>query len=556
MDATLVSDAAEREVDGAALPSRRVEGSARASAVGLRLATAASVLLPLGLLAWVAANSVLSFDGGMNLAVSDGIAHGRGFAWNYGSGVTSPSLVQTSGLFLLVGAVAIKLFGTGALALQLANLTFLGLLLATISVSLRPWPVVRLVGPLAFVLMTPGVMAYGLAGYGEYAVGFLMAAAFLLLNAVSEQAPRPLVLCSAASALIGISLSIKSVTLAELPVFVAGLALVAYCRPELSKIRLGATALIGVLPVVAFEAYRAVELGSVSGWAHYWKRQVHGIHHEAAASTFDRPGLANAGKGWPRIDRLAEQIGVQVPALVVAWLVLPLAVLLASYLRRPGSARDWLAQPRLTFEVLLGGVVALYIPWYVLVSPVDWLRHLEVGVIALGILYLLLACRLLDARRERVSSPRQLAARRTIALVAVAAAAIGAVLCIGRTAVSNTHDLAAPSSATLHAEQAAAHYVAQLHAHGATVCGQGSISAPVIGLTSHAALCDLDALDRCDPDLQTAFRHGAIYLIWDSQASIHDPAGPPPSAVYLYTKSAQPSSYASIWRVSLRNDAC
>lgn len=520
-----------------------------------KVAVIAGVLVPLGLLAYVAGNTVLGFDGGLNLKVSDSIANGHGFAWDYGGHTVSPYLVQTSGLFTLLGALFIKLFGTSTLVLQLPSLVFLALLLGTISCALRPWRTVQVVGPLLFALGTPGILAYGLGGYGEFAVGFFMLAAFLLVTAAIEGADRPLQLCGLASALIGTSFSIKAITVAELPVLLGGFALLAVCRPEIPRKLLAATPLWAFAPVAAFEAYRGEQLGSVSAWAHYWSRQLHGMNREASAATDVRQGLVNAHKGWPRIDSLAEQIHVHAPLAVLVWLLLPVVALAHSYRRRRGSRTSWLTDSRRSLELLLAGLVVLYTLWFVFVSPLDWLRHFQVAVIAVSVLYLLLLGRIVDGWRER-SRTRNRARRLAVSAPVFAALALVALVCTSVIATHTTRDIGTADRQTLTAERAASAYVANLARQGATLCGDGGMSAPVLSLTAHLSLCDLSTIDSCAPPARGRFDQGDVYLIWDRQAALHYPDGPPRSATYRYAEVARPSAYASIWRTTLRAGTC
>jgi hypothetical protein len=525
-----------------------------------RIALLVGVLLPLALLARDAANGVLAFDGGMNLQVSASIANGHGFGWDYGGHVVSPRLVQSSGLFVLLGALAIKLFGTGPLAIQVTNLVFLGALLAAVSRVLRPWRTLAVVGPLLFVLLTPGLIRYGLNGYGEGAVGFLMLAAFTLVSSAAQGARRPLLCCASASALIGVSLSIKTITVAELPVLLLGFVLVAACRPEVSRLGLAAAAAVGALPVLAFEAYRAAAFGSLSSWAHYWSGQLGGIRTEAAAPEFVRPGMANAAKGWPRLGSLGDQIGIRAWPLLILFLVAPVAAVAISYLRRTVSAHDWLAQPRRPLEVLLAMLVALYLPWYVLLSPVDWMRHIEIGLMALSMLYLLLLARLPAAyrafRENKRRSPLANHARARVAAAGVLVAVLAA--CCGAAASTNVDGLVTPPNhSAAVAERALAVDVQRLADRGASMCGIGDVFAPVVSLTAHIPFCDLDSLRPCR---STATEHdielGRVYVVWGLQAGLHYPDGPQRTALYRFTRVAWRPQYGSIWRVELQAGAC
>jgi hypothetical protein len=532
---------------------QRVRDSSR----WLSAARAAGILVPLALLTLAASNTVLAFDGGMNLQVSASVAAGHGYAWDYGGHTVSPYLIQTSGVFVLLGALAIKLFGTGALALELPNLFFLGLLLLTVARAFKPWRWLQIVAPTLFLLITPAILEYGLRGYGEFAVGFFMVAAFLVLSAAVEGAGRPLVLCSVASASIGLSLTTKTITVAELPVLLAGYAIVGVARPDVSRWRLAATSLWCVLPVATFEVYRVEQFGSLTQWRHYWSRQLRGVGDEATAPTSIRRGLTNAPKGWSRISSLDDQIGLHAPTLIVAWLVLPLIVLAVSYYRRTCTRREWLARPRCSLEVLLAGVVTLYVPWYVFVSPLDWLRHFMVGAIAVSLLYLLMVGRLVDARgaRTQAIAPDR-SVGRVLGAAVTAIAALMAAVVLAQNAHLNGRYVMAPDRTELDAERAASQFAAGLARDGSTLCGSGLLSAPVISLTARVPFCDLEKVDACVRAFRADLTDGNVYLVWDQRSEVHYPGGPPRSSMYSYAKIADPSSYASLWRVSLRGGGC
>src|SRR5439155_26052775 len=118
-------------------------------------------------------------------------------------------------------------------------------------------------------------------------------------------------------------------------------------------------------------------------WVHYWSQQLGGVRTEVSGARAVRPGLISSGKGWPRLRALSEQVGLQIPVLVLAFLLLPVVLLGVDYARRGhASRRDWLRKPRRTVAALLAMVVMVYLPWYLFASPLDWLRRFAIGWIA------------------------------------------------------------------------------------------------------------------------------------------------------------------------------
>lgn len=522
--------------------------------------TAFGVLVPLALLTWVATRSVITFDGGLNMHVASSIADGNGFAGQYGGRTVSPLYIQTSGPFLLLAAAAIKVFGTTPFGLQFANLLFLGVLLAGVSRTLRPWRSLQLVGPMAFVLITPSMFIGrigDLGGYGEFAVGAFMIASFLLLAAVIEGAARPLLLTTAASAIFGLSLTTKIITLAEAPALGVGFVLAGLIRADLSRPRLALTSLGALPPILSFEIYRAAQFHSLSRWVGYWHEQVVGVGNEASGPPSVRPGMRSTSIGMPRLEQLGAQLGVQLPAVIGIFLVLPLGILAVAYLRHRHSWRQWIVQPRRSMAVLLAVVVGLYIPWYVFVSPIDWLRHFAVASIALSMLYLILCGDAITAWSERSTAVRLGSSAHVKAINIVIAASVGLALIVPvRSAFANVDDLRHSSTRALDAETVVSNYVVGAAAKGASFCGIGAMFASVVVVTSHTAFCDLTTVDACNGEVRAAFENGSVYVVWDDQAAAHYPHGPPPLDAYRFTKVAQPSEYASIWQVDSRDGAC
>jgi hypothetical protein len=518
-----------------------------------RLLSTAGVLVPLGLMTWVAGRSVLNFDGGMNMQIASSLADGRGYAWDYGAHVISPDMVQTSGPFLFVEALGIRLFGTTAWALQFANLVFVAVLLLAVIRTLRPSRTLQVVGPAVFLLITPDVVDIGLGGYGEFAIAGLMLWSCLLLSQAAEGHHRPLLLCTASGLIFGISLTIKFIAIAALPALVVGYVIVAICRSDVSRRALALSWASTLVPVIAFEVYRASQFGSLSMWLSYWRQQLSAVGSEGSGPTAIRGSLLRSSTGWPRLEYLGDHVGIQMPALLIVFLLLPLIALAVSFRQHVGSWRPYLRRPRRALAVMLSVVVALYMPWYFFVSPIDWLRHMAVGWIALSVLYLLLVDEAFTWWRERLPAT---GSRWVMRALAVATTLTVTCICAARFAMSFALDVAHPPYADAASEQAVSRYVVSATTDGAQFCGLDIEFASVVMVTAHVPFCDLNSIEPCSLQQTERFDAGKVLVVWDPRSTEHFPAGPPGDATYTYTKAAQPSSYASIWRVSLRPDVC
>jgi hypothetical protein len=528
-----------------------------------RLTTGIGVVAPLALLTWVALHSVITFDGGMNMEVASSISSGNGFAWDYGGHSVSPIYIQTSGAFLAVAAAGIKLFGTSPLGLQFANLAFLAGLLTAVSRALRPWHALQVFGPLAFILIIPRSLNASdgsigsLGGFGEFAVGFFMVSSFLLISSVVEGADRPLRRITAANLLLGLSLTTKVITIAEAPAVVAAFVLVALCRPDITRARLAASGLAVLLPVAVFEVYRALEFGSVSDWANYWRTQLDRVRGEASGPPQMRQRLTASATGWDRVAALGTRIGVNSALLVTLLFLVPLAAIVISYVRHHASWRVWICQPRRPLATLLAIVVATYIPWYVFISPLDWPRHIAVAWIALSLLALLLCGFAIDEqtgrRQPAAGGGRRRGSGRLMAVYTlIALSAAIPTYCVA----ANLSDVVGSSDDSWQAERLASDYVADRAAAGDQFCGIGYSFASVVEVTAHLGMCDLETIDACTLAERKLFDEGRVFLVWSPQSAYHNPGGPPESGKFAYVKTGQMKSYATIWRVSLQNGAC
>ncbi len=190
-----------------------VQGRAGRRIPWMRIGWILGVLLPLAVMVRFAMIGAPTFDGAMNLQVANNLSHGLGFVRQYGGTTFFPTEVQTSGAYIFLAAGLIKIFGAKSFVYEVPNLIFVALLLVAVSLALRRWPVIRIIGPSVVLFAVPGMLDNAIHGYGEYVVAALVASAFVLLGAAATGMRRPALAAAAASVLIGIAFTVKVIAL-------------------------------------------------------------------------------------------------------------------------------------------------------------------------------------------------------------------------------------------------------------------------------------------------------------------------------------------------------
>lgn len=530
-------------------------------------------LVPFLVVVWYALHSIPNYDGGLNFQVARNMADGVGFVRDYGGQVTSPQEVETSGLFLVMAAGAIKAFGTSIFALQLTNLLFVALLFAAVVWAVRPWPWVMLIAPVWLLFTVPHTAELLLGGFGEGAVAALALAALVLIGTVAAGASRPLRRLTLAFLLTGLALTVKTVAVAAVPIVLLGLLLVLLARPALPRLRAVATVAAAALPVLAFELYRLGELGGLTGWRHYWNRQVKAAGWQSGASGdsagilangpshADLPAVRPSGGIVTKAHEHLNVLGVATntrPLLLVLLLVLPIVLTAVAFVMRREDWRSWLTRPGHVLLVLLAAYGAIYLAWWFFVTPDEraWLRRLVIGWIAIDVLYLMLAGMAVQwLRRNRAALAAAPGPRRVL----LGAGAGVVVLLVGFSLAHvvrfNTRALGEPPSTLVTQERDASRYVAALARTGAHVYGLGWGSSPVVSVRSGVAFGNLETVDPCTPAMRQAIAKGSVYLVWDFNAMVTDQLVPREPR-YRFTLVHTPSGYANVWRVALTPGVC
>jgi hypothetical protein len=516
------------------------------------------VLIPFGVMVNVALHSITTFDGGLNFQVAYNIAHGAGYSRDYGGRIYSPIEVETSGFFLIAASIGFKLFGLNNVSLAFPNLLFMILLLAGASFALRRRPVLRLLAPFVLILFTPRVAEFGLDGFGEFVSASLSLWCFILITEVIEGTRKPYLIASLAWLVMGIGLTIKVVSVATLPVALAGFTFALLLHPELRRPRFGLTSLWMFLPVAIWEIYRYIEVNSADRWAAYWRTQLSGISDRAAT------GDAHEGilhKGLDHLHLLRAATGLDAVPLVLI-LLAPLVGLLAALVSARRLLPQWLGESGHSLAVQLGAFVALYEIWWIFLTPTPqaWLRRFEIGWISLVLLTLLLFGMLWDEVRDRRGTAYTVRRWRFVAPTAIAALIVVTVCLPGAWSLAkNNLESYKASDAEQTEEAGASTEAARLAASGATLCGSGWWAAPVVSLTAKVPFCNLLTLPTqiaCSPPMRQSFDSGRVYLVWDRYAAGLVSPTPPRSARFIFTRAPSPTPYASFWTTSLQPSTC
>jgi hypothetical protein len=321
----------------------------------------------------------VSFDGALNLNTAASLVAGTGYGLFYDAFFPFPA--QTDGPFILPAALLIWVFGVSPLVTQAVNLAYVAaliLLLVALLVRLGLPLWAALAGTLATVSV-PGFAEYGMNGYGEVPAFTWYIAGILVLGTVFRSAP-PRAVALLAGVFLALSYLTKVVALVlVVPVF--AVAVWFAWRKQFGWAAVWNLCLGFVVPVLSWEAYRLLSIGSVGGYAGWWKLQLGQVFHQSGAS-HGFGGLVTKAVEHCLILRSLTGLDAFV---LLALLVLPVLLFLAARTRLSPDARF------LLLCLLLSG--ALYFAWWILLTPTSmtWLRRIVNGLMLHQLLIVALA---------------------------------------------------------------------------------------------------------------------------------------------------------------------
>ncbi|MCP3728265.1 hypothetical protein M3I53_35030 [Paraburkholderia sp. CNPSo 3272] len=356
----------------------QVSGRAKVSIVGIMASVPFAALVAYILVGLVRYAMVAppSFDGAMNLNTAASFVRGDGYGFFYDQFFLFPA--QTDGPFILPAALAFWVGGITPFTSQVVNLVYVVALICMVVALARRVGVplwLALFGALACIT-TPGFIEYAMNGYGEIPVlVWFLAGIFVLAPAKVRGVPDHRRLFFA-GLLFGMAYLTKVVALVCVAPAMLILACVIFAQPDRWR-RVFALGIGFSVPVVAWELFRFVQVGSAHAYVEWWRFQLgqiraqSGVRHDNVVQGF-------LGKGLQHLSILAGMTGVPAPLLAVC-IVVPLALGLSF-----AFDRRRLAHVRLVLGVLVF-VTGLYFFWWLFISPdaMTWLRRIVDGLLLL-----------------------------------------------------------------------------------------------------------------------------------------------------------------------------
>ena len=376
-----------------------------------------------------ASTAPVSFDGAMNLNVAASLAAGSGYGFFYDTFFPFPA--QTDGPFILPAALLILAFGISPLVTQAVNLLYIGLLIPLLTALLRRlglplWA--ALVGTL-IAISVPGFAENGMNGYGEIPALAWYLGGLLAFGTTFKSTPlRYQALL--AGALLATAYLTKVVALVLVgPVF--AVALFFAFQQQVSRKVLLQLCCGFILPIVLWEIFRLLSIGSLSGFLLWWKLQLGQILHQSGAG-HSVAGFAR--KASEHFSTLCFITGLNA-YLLTGFLALPCFLFL--------YARDQftIAEKFYFLCLLISGLV--YFLWWLLLTPssMAWLRRILDAIIIHQILLLALGFRIVSSMRTAAGSPWL---RRGLAF-SLSAVAVIPVLTLAKTGQNLSEPLKAPA---------------------------------------------------------------------------------------------------------------
>lgn len=360
-----------------------------------RLLVAATYLFLAAALLWVLAwygNTAMvaypDFDGALNLNVSQAVLNGEGYGSFYETFAAFPIQTQTNGPLVLPAAASMALFGQHPFAYSAVNLGYvlaLALVLFALArrLDLPAWSGL-LIALLA--LQVPGMRDFAMFGYGEVAaVCWALLSIYVLLGQLDQPDARWI---AWGGFLLGVSFLTKTVSLIWFPSIIAGFLWMNLRERSWRSAAISGMALgLGiVVAAVLWEIYRLYSLGGAAGYLGWWNAQWLEITKQAGVE----PGYEDTPTLWEKVvlhtrtlamflsSSVAETLGVLGFALIAVYWVLRNA---------PLSPR------RRYFAIVAASVAALYLVWWIAITPtiMMWLRRIMLGLLFVQLTLVLVA---------------------------------------------------------------------------------------------------------------------------------------------------------------------
>ena len=323
-----------------------------------------------------------NFDGAMNLntALSFVKGHGYGFFYN----VFFPFPAQTDGPFTLPAGLLMRLAGVTPLATQGVSLAYLvGTVVAGLMLLrrlLRSFTV-ALAG-MIILLTTPGLFPYSMGGIGEIPCLFWLFLSLLILASTLDTNSPPAARLLLGGSTLALCYLTKVIALLLVVPTLVLFTLIFVLRSHRHARNVIWLFLGLVSPIAAWEVFRLVEIGSVTGYLLWWHLQIEqAFQQSGAADIIPIDGLI--AKLTQHLHILRDMLGTPQPALAV-FLLVPWIVTFATVVRG-WQSRDW---GNVFCLSSFGSIAVLYFFWWLIMelTYMAWPRRIVDGVMVQQIL--------------------------------------------------------------------------------------------------------------------------------------------------------------------------
>jgi len=327
----------------------------------------------------------VSFDGAMNLQVSQALAQSEGYARFYDTWSLFPEEVQTNAPLVIPASAVFAMFGVTFFSSQLVSILYTFMYSVVVFWLVRP-----VTGPrwaLMAVLLCLTVTEFGrfaLNGYGEVpALSWCLLGIGLSARSLEEPGQDKMIL---AGCCFGLAILTKTVML--MPVGVSGVVLALACLMTKEFRKLLVLFISLVCTIAVFELWRLAMLGGFLDWQLWWSDQISAVSAQAGVSDGfqDTAGLFN--KIIAHGHAFSDDVHLSFPS-IYGLLVAP-AVGLGLLVW--GLARQSVDRYAIIVIACLLAIVLAYFSWWLAITPTQkaWYRRVFNGWLVFVVLLPLL----------------------------------------------------------------------------------------------------------------------------------------------------------------------
>ena len=395
-----------------------------------------ATLVPTLIFTGVALKRPISFDGGMNLQVSQNIVEKGEYSRSYAYASSTkeeiknnnrlfPSEVETNGPYIIAGAVGIAVFGQSQLGFQFANLLFIFGTAAIVWWMLRRWLIVATTATPLVLLLLPNSYDTALGGYGEVpALFFAILSIALLSHAVSlSNKSKSLKFLAFSLLSAGAAIVTKTYLIGFLPALMVGIILFKYAKKLRWRSLLSRLPFLAVIPLL-YETWHLINLASVQEYWVWLKQQLKPILIQSGLwKPSDRPEVVDRTmslheKIGSQLDIFINQVGI-FPIIIFSALAVSLIVIIVYSRMKPVSlGQIWcLVRTRNgILAIVLFTMFATYFVWWLILLPESktFIRRTLPTMLPLSILLSLLIAisgNLLFSTSKKISTRNLVAGR-------------------------------------------------------------------------------------------------------------------------------------------------